>query len=237
MKSIASKLSIVSVLASSSLALACPHNNMNNNTVTLPLSAQTWVKSQTAKVIVELNASLKQKQVLDLPKKLHKNLHKLADQNWHITHFNKESAKSGLDKVTIQAQTRLDNQAILKLKKQLKDVSEAGMTYHLKKVDYKPSFKQLQHNRAQLRQSIYKQAQQESNSLQKTYNNRHPHIQSINFIPGLLKHDGGHPNPRQLNMVRLAGASNGNHSQTQSAAFPISQKLKQKAIVKIQLNS
>ena len=224
-----------SILATSSAAIACPCSSNNDNEVTLPLTAHTWVKSQTAKVIVELNASIKDKQVLHLPNHLHKTLHKLADQQWHVTHCDKDSDKSGLNKIVIDAQTRLNNEAILKLKQQLKDVSEAGMTYHLKKVDYQPSFKQLQTNRASLRQSIYKQAQQEVDTLKSAYTKKNPHIQSINFMPGLMQ-KGNHPNPRQLNTVQMMGVNN-QSQHTPSAAFPISQRLKQKAVVKIKLNS
>lgn len=236
MKHLVSALLITGLMSTSPIALACGCDSQDQNVVTLPLSAHNWVKSKTAKVVVQLNASVKDKQVLNLPDQLHQTLHKLADQNWHVTHFDKDSDKSGLNKVVIDAQTRLDNQAILKLKQQLKDVSQAGMTYHLKEVSYKPSFKQLQANRAQLRQSIYQQAQQEAQTLQKTYSDKQPHIQSINFIPGLLK-QGNHPNPRQLNMVRVMGDNQSHSSSSTSPAFPISQKLKQKAIVRIKLSS
>ena len=226
-----------SLLTINSWALACNAQACNQNVVTLPISAQTWVKSPTAKVIIELNASIKDQQVLHLPSQLQNTLHKLADQEWHVTHFDKDTDKSGLNKIVIDAQTRLDNEALLKLKKQLKNVSQAGMTYHLKKVDYEPSHQQLKNNRAQLRQSIYHQAHQEAQRLQKTYSNKKIHVQSINFVPGLMQKGGHRPNPRQLKMVRLAGGHNEAQQQSSSPTFPISQRLKQKAIVKISLLS
>src|SRR3546814_302551 len=76
--------------------------------IVLELATEGWVKTQTAEVIVAVNATISQEQAAGVRADILKTLQTLAPKaDWRITTFNRNADRSGLDRWYVQAQARI----------------------------------------------------------------------------------------------------------------------------------
>src|ERR1700734_3787977 len=68
--------------------------------VTLQLSAEQWVTTQTAKVTVAMDALLNKEQLATAQQNFQAALNKIAgDATWHIIHFSQSESKANLEQL------------------------------------------------------------------------------------------------------------------------------------------
>ena len=152
------------------------------NKIQLQVSAEQWVTTKTAKVIVGVDASLDQGGLDKLQSDVIANLNKLAkDTQWRITTFDRNQEQSDLEKVHIEAEARLQEGGLTTLRAKAKELSKPGVKYSIIDIQYEPSLSEFEAVRNQLRQSLYKGVSDELASLNNMYPDQHYYVHQITF--------------------------------------------------------
>jgi hypothetical protein len=137
--------------------------------VTFTLSAQEWAKTDKAKVTVVVNASLSKIALADMRTKIMSNLNEIAKGDWHITDFERSQDSSGLEKLYVKAEARINEAQLTGVNVEAKDISEAGINYKVENIDFTPSIADIEKVKKSLRAEIYKQTQNELAELNTVY--------------------------------------------------------------------
>ncbi len=184
MKNIIWKLIPAVLVLSGSVAIAAPYVPPMNK-VSFNLSEDAWVATDTAKVIVTIDALLNQKQMQDAYSGIINKLKKLSNKGqWHITDFQRSETKANLEEVTVTAEIRLPVGDLTGLRNTAKKLSSQGETYTIQHFDYHPDLAAIQQTKAKLREKIYQDAREEIERLSSVYPESEFKLNNINFIMG-----------------------------------------------------
>lgn len=152
------------------------------NKVTFTLNADKWVTTQTANVMVSVNAAVNDGGIEKIQEHV---LSKLAEisstANWHIVSYNRQQDKSGLESIQIAAEGRLAQSELNNLRNKAKSLSKPGETYMIENVLFTPSDEEMQQAKTALRAMIYQQAKMEVDTLNKMYPEQKYYIYNIDF--------------------------------------------------------
>lgn len=199
--------------------------------INLTLSEQSWVETKTAKVTVVINAVLNAKALSEARGKILTNLNQMIKGNWHITTFNRTKDKSGLEKLMVLAEIRVNNQMLSSINDKAKKQSVPGMSYEVANIDFNPSFKELNEARAALRQKMYQKVQQEIDSVNQQFSSQHYTVKNITFNePGLANYPENQGRKYQRMTTALYAKSN------DASPLAISNQLQINAFVSLAAN-
>lgn len=155
------------------------------NQVSFDVTAEQWVSTKTAKVILAVNAGLTDEKLANAYGDITRKLQKLiGDAQWHITTFERSTDKSGLEQLYVTAEARLPESVLSGLKEKLKAISKAGETYTIASVDYTPTLAEYEAAESALRTQLYNQIKNELAQLNATYPNQKYNVHSITFMQG-----------------------------------------------------
>ena len=149
--------------------------------INFQLSSKAWVNTQTALLTVTINASLDSSDVVKARTDMLDKLSKIASGDWHIVQFDRFQDSSGLEKLSVKAQIRVNQSQLTHLYDKAKDVSKPGETYQIAGIEFKPDLEEIQNAKALLRQVLNKQIQQELAQLNKTYSEQHFTVSAVNY--------------------------------------------------------
>jgi hypothetical protein len=167
------------VTAENSLAESCSYSPPQ---VSLQLTAETWVTTQSAKVTVSWDAALNKEQLANAQNGFQQALSKLApNATWHITEFTRTPSKTNLEQIHATAEARLPDSALAGLRDRAKNLSSEGQTYVIQDIVYTPTETEIAAARAQLRSQIYAQAKDELSRLNAVYPNVTYRLYNISF--------------------------------------------------------
>ncbi|KTD62056.1 hypothetical protein [Legionella spiritensis] len=141
--------------------------------VAFQVTARQWVSTKTALVKVNINATLNQSDLVKARADIMSHLGKIASGEWHITQFDRSQDSSGLDKLYVEAQTRVPQASLTNIYQNAKSVSKPGATYKVSAVDFKPGLEEIQKVKAQLREQLYQLVNAEIARLNKVYTEQH----------------------------------------------------------------
>lgn len=151
--------------------------------VTLQLTAEQWVTTQTAKVSVALDALLNKEQLAKAQDNFQAALKKIAPEAvWHITEFTRSPSKTNLEQLHAVAEARLTDDAIAGLRDRAKAQNTEGQTYTVQDIVYTPTTDEVSATQAKLRAQIYQQAKAELDRLNTVYPKPGYSLYNINFI-------------------------------------------------------
>jgi hypothetical protein len=152
------------------------------NRVSLQLKADKWVTSQSAKVLVTVDAGVADQGIEKLQSQVLGKLGQISSAGeWHITSFNRQLDKSGLESVHINAEARLPQTELANLRSKAKSLSKPGETYTIADVQFTPSDEELMQANSTLRSMIYQQARTEIDTLNKAYPDQKFYLYQIDF--------------------------------------------------------
>ncbi len=152
--------------------------------IVLTESAESWVSTNTARVVVNLNATLDKKGLAEIRNSMLSKLQKIAASNdWHITQFNRSQNQSGLEQLFATAEVRLPLDKLTNVRDIAKSISKPGETYEVTDIDFSPSLSDMEIARATVRTQIYSKVQDELNKLNKVYPEQHYQVLKIQFLP------------------------------------------------------
>lgn len=170
------------------LAIFCPLSQATTklvmDKVVFQTSAKRWVSTQTALLTVTVNATLSNADLVKVRAEIMANLNKIAAGEWQITQFDRSQDTSGLEKLTVSAQTRVQQTGLQDIYQSAQKVSKPGSTYLVNTVEFKPSMEEIQQVKAQLREMLYQQINGELGRLNKAYPEQKYSVHEIAFYEG-----------------------------------------------------
>lgn len=156
--------------------------NQSLDRVEFDLSAEQWVATNTARVTVQVNASLNDEQLASAQHDTLQTLQKLNQSaEWHITQFDRQPGKSGLEQLTVLAETRLPEVALTGLRAKAKTASQPGRAVKIVDIEFTPSDREMEQARSALREQIYQDANAELARLNKVYPGQRFRVHQIEF--------------------------------------------------------
>lgn len=182
---------LLSLLVNPLFANAMPANSghkkpMPLSEVEFNLVAEKWVKTHTAKVTTNLNAVVKSNELANIHNQILSLLNQLADKgDWHITTFNRSQDRSGMERIYVVAEARLDESMLADLNRRAKKLSHEGRTLSIQDITFKPTLAETEKARSDLRKLIYEQIKSEMDEINKVYPTRHYRVHEIDFQPTL----------------------------------------------------
>lgn len=154
------------------------------DTVLFQMSTKQWVTTQTALLNVSISATLNSADLVKARSDIIDSLNKIAKGDWHIVSFNRSQDSSGLEKLDVQAQARIDQSELTDIYQSAKSVSMPGAKYYISGVDFKPSLEEVQAVKAQVRQKLYQQVNEEIARMNKVYPTQNYSVNNLTFFDG-----------------------------------------------------
>ncbi|STY28433.1 Uncharacterised protein [Legionella wadsworthii] len=161
-----------------------PHPPLTLDKIDFQVSAKQWVTTQTALLGVGINVTLTSADLVKARSDIMDRLNKIAKGEWHLLEFDRSQDSSGLEKLYVQAQARVNQESLTDIYKNAKDVSLPGAKYEISSVDFKPSFDETQNVLSQIRQRLYQQVNDELARINKAYPNQNYSLSNLTFIEG-----------------------------------------------------
>ena len=161
--------------------------------VVFQLSARQWVSTETALLNVNINITLNNANLVQARAEIMDKLNKIGKGEWHLTQFDRSQDSSGLEKLYVQAESRVNQGSLTDIYQNAKAVSKPGASYEIAGIEFKPSLEEKQQAKAQLREKLYQQANAELTRLNKVYVGQNYTLYRLNF-----EEDYVEPQPKAL---------------------------------------
>lgn len=162
--------------------MGTPCNSPVLNKILFQISAEKWASTQTAKVTVNINATLTDKQLGSIHNTVMDGLNQIIPKtDWHITQFNRNKNDSGLEQLSIMAEARVAGDVLANVQNNAKSISKPGITYTINAIDFSPSLAEIQKIEASLRAQIYVEIKEELSKLDKEYPSENFFLHNIQF--------------------------------------------------------
>ena len=160
-----------------------PFLNQQPNQVIYDLTEEAWVSTETARVVVVVNASLKDDGLSQLRGQITEDLNKIAQGQWHITQFSQTQDNTGLDTVSAIAEARLSADDLTNVYSQADELSQPGIAFRIQYIDFNPSLEELDQARTELREKIYGKVNAEIQRLNQQFPEQAFKLHQLNFLP------------------------------------------------------
>lgn len=148
------------------------------------ISSKQWVATQTALLNISINVTLNNADLVKARDDIMQRLNKIAKGDWHLLEFNRSQDSSGLEKLYVQAQARVDQAALTDIYKNAKAVSIPGAQYDVSGVEFKPSLEETQSIRAKVREQLYQKVNDEIARINGLYPAQKYSVSSLFFVDG-----------------------------------------------------
>lgn len=164
--------------------------------VIFQLTEEQWVITETAKVVVSIDASLDEEDLAAARNQIVDNLKQIASADWHITQFSRSQDSSGLQRLYVIAEARVEEALLREIYSKVDAVSAPGATYRINNIDFTPSLIEIEQVRQSVRQQVYAQINNEIARLAQDFPNQSFQLHKVNFgvdlqpLPGVDKRAG-----------------------------------------------
>lgn len=148
------------------------------------VSAKQWVTTNSVLLTININATLNNADLIKARTEIMDKLNQIAKGDWHLIQFDRSQDDSGLEKLFVQAQARIEQGALTDIYQHAKNVTKPGATYEVATIEFKPSLDEVQQARSQLRQKLYQQVQEEIIRMNKVYTGQNYSLNTLEFIEG-----------------------------------------------------
>lgn len=165
-------------------AAEMPHRPaMMQDQVVLNLTTEGWVKTDTARVSVNVELVQQEEAAATLKDRIDGSLQSLAkDVDWRITSSRQQLDQTGLNRWYVSAEARIPEAALAGLQDRAKDASSPGYKVTVADVDFTPSLAEFEQLRGDLRAQIYQQALDEVSRLNKVMPGADYHVRKVDFV-------------------------------------------------------
>ncbi len=148
------------------------------------VSAKQWVTTQSALLGVNISVTLANADLVKARSDIMERLNKIAKGDWHLLAFDRSQDSSGLEKLDVQAQARVDQTALTAIYQNAKSVSMPGAKYEVASVEFKPSLEETQVVLAKVRDQLYQQVNDEIARMNKAYPTQNYSVSNLVFVSG-----------------------------------------------------
>lgn len=194
------------LLAVLALPLATPAQAQEfkpDDTIGVELSAEGWVATKTARVIVGVEAAVTGNTAGTMRGAMTKSLNDVVKADWRLTSFNRSQDSTGMERWSAMFETRLPEADLNGLGEKAKAASKAGMQIRVNDIDFSPTLEETQATAAQLRTQILKAANEQLASINATVAGRNYRIGNVEFMGG----GGVAPAPMMMKAMRTMASS------------------------------
>lgn len=170
-------------------------------------SAREWVSTQSALLNVSIDATLTNADLVKARADIMANLNTITKGEWHLLSFDRSQDSSGLERVNVMAQARVNQSVLTDIYQNAKSVSKPGAQYTISGIDFKPSLDEVQRVQAEVRKKLYQQVNDELERINKAYPKQSYSVSTITFV------DGDNPQPpvayqaKVMNTLMVQGAA------------------------------
>lgn len=150
--------------------------------VTLSLTVEDWVRSETAKVALTVDAAGQGTEAATLRDELAKAARAVADKaDWRIVSLVRQPDNAGLDRWHAVIEARLPEAQLANLGDRVKKASRPGLQVQVGGVDFEPTLAEIEAARGELRARVYKQVDAELDRLKAAFPDRAYRVGRIDF--------------------------------------------------------
>jgi hypothetical protein len=175
-----------------------PGGRPGTDTVVLELSAEDFVRTETAEVVVVAEAAATGADTGKARADLLAAVRGLAPEgDWRLVRFAPSTDSAGLERWYAEAQARLPEGSLGGLAERARGASRPGLQLRVDRIEFMPTLAEVEAAKARLRAEVYRRAREEAETLNRVYQGRAFRIGSIGFVEG----DGA---PRPKPMMRAA---------------------------------
>ncbi|MBI2785612.1 MAG: hypothetical protein HYX60_04600 [Legionella longbeachae] len=221
-------LALITVTPISFAADPLPLPQLVLDKIDFQVSAKQWVTTQSALLGVSINVTLSSADLVKARADVMDRLNQIAKGDWHLVEFDRSQDSSGLEKLRVQAQARVNQSTLTDIYKNAKAVSLPGAQYEISNVDFKPSFDETQAVYSQVRQRLYQQVNDELARINKAYPAQNYSVSNIVFVEGNNPVQQRNYQAKEMNTVYAATAP--------SPVLEVSNELILTAIVEVASN-
>ena len=161
------------------VSFASDSDELTLNKITVNLSTEHWITSDTAKVTISVNATLQSEGLAELQQKILTDLNSVHEGDWRITNYYRSQDQSGLERANIQAEGRLPASSLTDIRQKAKDLSKPGEKFTISNIDYSPSFAEMNKAKAEMRDALYKNAIKELATINSLYPSQHYEVNNL----------------------------------------------------------
>ncbi|HYC02289.1 MAG TPA: hypothetical protein VED40_03300 [Azospirillaceae bacterium] len=169
--------------------------------VTVQLTQEDWVRTETARVTLVVDAVGNGGSVRDEVLKAAAGVSDRAE--WRIVSFDRRQDEAGLDKWQAVLETRLPEASLGGLEERARKASRAGLQMRVAGVDFTPTVAEIEAARSRLRAQIYARVTEELKSVNAQFPGRAFRVAQVNFEA----HPASVPPPHYAKAERMAMAA------------------------------
>lgn len=152
------------------------------DTVSLSLEAEDWVKTETARVSLIVDAAGSGAEASQLRPELLKAAAAVADKaEWRILRLDRRQDEAGLDRWQAELEARLPEAQLTGLADRAKKVSRPGLQVRIGGVAFDPTLAETEAVRSRLREELYGKVTAELGRLAKVFPDRQFRVAGIDF--------------------------------------------------------
>lgn len=177
------------------------------NQVSFQLAEKKWVSTKTALLNVSINATLTSADLVKARAEIMTKLNQIAKGEWHLVQFDRSQDNSGLEKLFVLAQARINQSDLTDIYQHAKTTSKPGATYEINSVDFKPSLIEIQDVQAQLRDQLYQKIQAELTRLNSVYSGQVYTLYHLEFVEGDVSPQSKSYQPREMQNTMVMSTS------------------------------
>ncbi len=152
-----------------------------DDTVSFTLSAEDWVVTKTAHVVLTVEAAVTAANAGSLRADMIKAVNDAAKADWRLTGFTRAQDQTGMERWSVAFDARLPESTLNGLADTLKKTSKAGMQISVGALDFAPTLGETEAAKAALRTRILKDAGDQLATLNATLPGRGYRIAQISF--------------------------------------------------------
>lgn len=150
--------------------------------VTLSLSVEDWVRTESAKVSLVVDAAGQGAEAATLRDELVKVARGIADKaDWRIVALDRQPDSAGLDRWRAVLEARLPEAQLANLADRAKKASRPGLQVQIGAVEFDPTLAELEAARGTLRANIYRQVNAELERLKQAFPDRAFRVGRVDF--------------------------------------------------------
>lgn len=181
---------------------AAQAETVRDDTVTLDLSLEKWVETDSATVTVIADLALRSGEFGAARAAVKADLAKLSSTAvWRLTGYDRLGDEAGLERWRIAAEARLASAELGGLSATVSALGEAGRSFRLGGIDFTPALAEREAALSDLRAEIYRATAAELDRLNSVYPDRGYRVAAIHFATGSI------PRPLPAQMMRAEAAS------------------------------
>ncbi|WP_366655425.1 hypothetical protein [Fodinicurvata sp. EGI_FJ10296] len=153
--------------------------------ITLTVAEEGWVETDTARVVIRLEAAGEGSEAAELRADFLDVLEDLdPDADWRFLSYDRRQDNTGLERWTARAEARLPETGLDGLADEAREASRPGLAVQVEETDFSPTLADRESTTADLRQEIYQRAGEELVRLNDAFPERDFRLAGIDFDYG-----------------------------------------------------